>query len=899
MTQPGFVTLEPASSQANIYELFEQQAIANPAAVAVIDDDGATTYGALAGQAEAVSRHLVGLGLVAEQPVGVLVQRRARLLAVLLGIWKAGGAYVPFDPREPADRVRRMLLSSGCQLVLGDRPLLDGLHTGEAQGELAATTPLCVCLDLIPEAAEPGAPTCCAPGGSRLAYLLFTSGSTGQPKAVEVEHRHAWALLRSAFELLHFGAQDRYLASSTIAFDASITELFLPLVSGASLLLRDRSILLDPRRLAREVREHGVTVMQTGPSVWAVVLAEVPDFPRLRVAITHGEAVSPELAWRLCACGDEVWNLYGPTETTVWATGWRIVQGGDSSLSPMSAPIGRPLPHVKAHVVDEHGRPVGDGIEGELWLGGPSVARGYRGNEALTLERFVNIDGERVYRSGDLVVRDGQGVLHYFGRNDDQMKVRGVRVEPSEVEAAILRDPRVAQAAATWFPTPSGTRAIVAAVVTQPRANCRAQDLHEGLATRLPGPMIPARFLFVPWLPMTTSGKVDRQAIRRAAVASAEATTGAAAVAGPQAPEAAARGLNGTESAISTIWKRMLGVETVAPDDHFFTIGGDSLAAVQMMVEVEDRFGLVLPVHLVFEAPTLEGLAKRVDRAREQEDDELGRGFVYPLVATGSGAPIFFNSVDLALARSGRWTVPCPLYAVVNWAAGAGFVKAKSLAALAAAHLEDIRRIQPQGPYRLGGYSLGGLIAFEMAQQLRDAGEVVELLFLLDPMAPELAGAAGSTVPAPQARKPLLLRIKHLYWHLERARRVRGWANRLLWVLPVNRLPIVGWFHYMAVHHYLRHPNAAWRTLFPRDRWRAFWFAAQRMVKGYQARPYAGPVLAVFSQQGPRGQVWSSLLGPDSRQYALDARHLALFEEPALSRWMGWLAENLSGDRPA
>lgn len=893
MMRTGTAPLEEASSQANIFELFERQAIANPAAVAVIDDTGATTYGDLAEQANAVCRHLLGLGLVAEQPVGVLMQRRARLLAVLLGIWKAGGAYVPFDPREPPDRLRRMLLSSGCQLVLGDRPLLDRLHAGAAQDEAAAQAPLCISLDSIALLAEPGDSMGCAPGGHRLAYLLFTSGSTGQPKAVEVEHGHALALLRSAFELLRFGVRDRYLAASTIAFDASITELFLPLVSGASLLLRDRSTLLDPRQLARDVREHGVTVLQTGPSVWAVLLAEVPDFPRVRVAITHGEAVSPELARRLCACGDEVWNLYGPTETTVWATGWRLAPGSDASPSPMSAPIGRPLPHVRAHVVDEHGLAVGDGVEGELWLGGPSLARGYRGNEDLTRERFVEFDGERVYRSGDLVLRDSRGVLHYFGRNDDQMKVRGVRVEPSEVEAAILRDTRVAQAAATWFPTPSGTRAIVAAVVKQPRSDCSAQELHEGLASRLPGPMIPARFLFVPWLPMTTSGKVDRLAIRRVAVAEADAASAGAVVAGALAP--AARGLNWTEAAIATIWKRMLGVAAVASDDHFFVIGGDSLAAVQMMVEVEDRFGLVLPVHLVFEAPTLEALARRVDRARDHEEDERGNGFVYPLVATGSGAPLFFISVDLALARRGRWTVPCPLYAVVNWAAGSGFVQAKSLAALAASHLEDIRRIQPLGPYRLGGYSLGGLIALEMAQQLRDTGEVVELLFLLDPMAPEQVAGAGMARPPQPAREPWLMRVKHTYRRIARVRSVKGLADKILW--RVNRIPVVGWFHYMAVHHYLRHPNAVWRSLFPRNRWRAFWFAAQRMIKGYSARPYEGPVLAVFCQQGPRGQVWKSLLGPDSRQYDLDAPHLALFESPAINLWMGWLAERVGGER--
>jgi len=874
-----------AGLEANIFELFARQAAANPSAVAVIDAEGAMTYGALAEQATAVSVHLLGIGLVPEQPVAVFMQRRAILLAVLLGIWKAGGAWVPFDPKEPVDRVRRMLRSAGCRLVVGDQSLLEALRNDGAQQPLNEPPLQYVGLDTISFTAEADASTPCAPGGSRLAYLLFTSGSTGDPKAVEIEHRHAIALLRSACSLLNFGPHDRYLASSTIAFDASITELYLPLVTGGSLLLRDRSILLDPRRMARDVREHGVTVVQTGPSVWAVILAEVPDFPRVRVVITHGEVVSPDLARRLCAYGDEAWNLYGPTETTVWATGCRL------SPESATAPIGRPLPHVTAYVVDDNGRPVGEGVEGELWLGGASVARGYRGNEALTHDRFVELGGERVYRSGDVVVRDETGVLHFFGRNDDQMKVRGIRVEPGEVEAAIRRDPRVSQAAATWHSTRSGTRAIVAAVVMHPGLKCSAQDLHEGLANRLPGPMIPSRFLFVPWLPMTTSGKIDRIAIREAA----EATTNVEEGNAPVPP--AVRGLNITEFAIATIWKRVLGVDSVAHDDHFFSIGGDSLSAIQMMVEVEDRFGLVLPMSLIFEAPALEAFAREIDLQTHREQDKLDRGFVYPLVPQGSGVPLFFSGADLSLARQNRWTASCPLYAVANWAAGSGFVQAKSLAALAALHLENIRRIQPQGPYRLGGYSLGGLIAYEMAHQLREAGEAVELLFLLDPMAPEhmaIAGPASNSPVLVNPPDPLWTRIKRRMQLIAKGPRVQGWWLWISWMLPGRMRGMPDWLHYLLVHQYLRHPNAASRIIFPRDRWRAFWFAAQGMVKGYTARPYDGPVLAVFCQQGKRGAIWSSLLGAEARQEIFDAPHLSLFDEPALSRWMDVLKEYIA-----
>ncbi|MEQ1756873.1 MAG: amino acid adenylation domain-containing protein [Vicinamibacterales bacterium] len=872
----------------HIVACFAERVAEAPGAVAVVDEDGATSYAALAARADAVARHLLSEGLVAGQPVGVWMRRRAELVAVLLGVMKAGGAYVPCDPEDPPDRVRRMLDSCGSALVVGDPALLEALQAECVTA--AGTSPRGLDPDTIPALPVGVAPVLCAEGGSRLAYLLFTSGSTGDPKAVEVEHRQVLALLRSACELLGFGPRDRYLAASTIAFDASITELFLPLVTGASLLLRDRGILLEPRRLAQEVRDCGVTVVQTGPSVWSVILAEVPDFPRVRVAITHGEAVSPELARRLCTYGEEVWNLYGPTETTVWATGFRLSPDAGATLSPMSAPIGRPLAHVRAHVVDEHGKAVPDGTEGELWLGGPSVARGYRDNDALTRERFVEFGGERVYRSGDVVVRDVHGVLHYFGRNDDQMKVRGIRVEPSEVEAAILRDSRVAHAAATWFPTPGGTRAIVAAVVLRPGVTCRAKDLHENLATRLPAPMIPARFVFLTDLPLTTSGKVDRKAIRqRASASGGEATPGLSNEGTQQQPPS--RILTGTERVVSGVWRRLLGVESVEADDHFFTVGGDSLTAVQMMVELEGRFGLVLPVHLAFEAPTLETLSARIDAQLELSDDEIINDFVYPLVPSGSGPPMFFSGVDLSLARRGLWTVPCPLFAITNWAKGSGFVRMKSIEGVAASHLARVRGVQPHGPYRFGGYSLGGLIALEMAHQVRAAGEEVELLFLLDPMAPLAVVTPGAERAPALTRPSLAFRVARRVSRVAKGPGAAGWPRWFGLMAPVHLSEIVGWYRYLAVHYYLRHPNPVWRALFPANRWRAFWVAARRMVWWYSARPYDGRVLAVFCEQGERGQVWESLLGKEATRLSLDAPHLELFQEPAIGQWMKWLSE--------
>ncbi len=359
--------------------------------------------------------------------------------------------------------------------------------------------------------------------------------------------------------------------------------------------------------------------------------------------------------------------------------------------------------------------------------------------------------------------------------------------------------------------------------------------------------------------------------------------------------------------------QRMIGVEAVAHDDHFFSIGGDSLSAVQMMLEVETRFGLVLPVHLAFEAPTLEALAGRIDRAREPLDDEAGSGFVYPLVNQGTGAPLFFSGVELSLARRGVWAAPCPLYAIANWAMGSGIVQAESLQALAAQHVAAIRRIQPHGPYRLAGFSMGGLIAFEMAQQLRASGQEVEFLFLLDPMPPNgvdvpdarvsasaqargpaLSSASASTPSESGGTDPLGRRIARHVRQFRAGpgdRKPREWAGQMLMLHRLS--PVIEWLYYLAVNHYLRHPNAASRLLFPRDRWRAFRFAAQRMVRHYKARPYEGRVQVVFCRQDARGALWNSLIAPDAIWHSLDVPHLELFDEPALGRWMAWLSEHI------
>jgi thioesterase domain-containing protein/acyl carrier protein len=461
-----------------------------------------------------------------------------------------------------------------------------------------------------------------------------------------------------------------------------------------------------------------------------------------------------------------------------------------------------------------------------------------------------------------------------------------VRIEPREVEAAILACPEVAQAAATWFAGPDGARSIVAAVVVRGGRALSPVQLHTQLAARLPPAMIPARWLFLDALPLAPSGKVDRNAIRAAAAAR-------------EVSAPAGRALTPTEETLAGIWRRILGAPAVAADDHFFSIGGDSLAAVRMITEAEQRLGVELPVQTVFEAPTLARLAARIDGARAERRHPGESEFLFPLVEGAGGRPLFFSNVDLKLAQRGAWPLPGALWSISHWAQGRGFVEADSVEALARAHLERVRVVQPQGPYRIAGYSFGGLVAFEMAQQLRAAGQEVELLFLLDPMQPYRTEAAprgyamaGQVTPLDETWPGWAAR--HTRNLVRDPRRIGAYVGqRLRWHARMS--PLRQWFTYRLVHFHSRRPNPISAMILPQDRWPAFWYAARRMAQNYVARPYAGPVLAVFPAVGERQAAWKNLLGPHAKEIMVPVEHRLLFDEPARSQWMQPLVRVLDG----
>jgi amino acid adenylation domain-containing protein len=876
-------------SEGSILEQIARVAAKHPNAAAVIGTELTLTYTELLRVAGRVGSCLRAAQVEPEESVGVLMHREASLVATLLGIWGAGAAYVPIDSGEPPARIREILARTRCTKVIGDEMLWRAVLETPSPNLSAVT--FIARAQITSESDGPAIDGIQAVAGvdpSHLAYRMCTSGTTGEPKAVEIEHRSVENLLRRAGALLSVTSRDRCLAVAPISFDISVVELFLPLTVGGTVVLRGRSLLMDPRELARVVREFDITFVQTGPPVWAVLLRQVSDFPRVRVAVSTGDALAPSVAKLLRACADEAWNLYGPTEATVWATAHRLTQADESTRVGATVPIGVPLPGCRVRVVDREGQEVPKGARGELLIGGDGLSRGYCGSPTQTAERFVERDGERWYRSGDWVSRNEAGVLGFFGRLDDQMKIRGIRVEPSEIERAIRVDPRVSDVATTWFETPSATRAIVAAIVLRTGANCSASDLRVRLEAALPSALIPSRFVFLPEVPIDANGKVNRQAIRTWARAQPHGELEAAASRASPDPQ-------NTAAVITEIWCRLLGTRSIPPDAHFFGVGGDSLAGVTMILEVEEALGVRLPMQLVLELPVLRDFADRVEVVRGATLDVGERTAIFRLVEVPDTSPLFLCGAPLSIA--GRWTAPCSLYVIADWAQGGEGLDTGSIEAMARTYVDQIRAMRP-GPYRIGGFSFGGLFALEIAQQLVREGDEVEFLFLLDPIRLLNTSVAPNTGIVWDRQRRAGHFAARVGGYLTRVNPMRqgggliGWLNAV--AKPFEKTAFGRRVFYRVFHVLAQDANPVAKAFVARRRWPEMWAANRAKLGAYVPRAYLGRSFGLFTEDQGGHEAWSSILNDAAHFRFVDVKHLDLFESPALEEWMSWLAEELT-----
>ncbi|WP_062209689.1 non-ribosomal peptide synthetase [Streptomyces sp. NBRC 109706] len=585
---------------------FEEWVGLVPGRVAVVCGDVELSYGELNARVNRVARLLVERGVGPDRRVAVVLPRSVDLVVVLLAVLKSGGAYVPVDPEYPRERIGYVLEDAEPVLVVTDvvgRSVVEGVGVPLLLLDDAGTVE-----DLASRGdgnlgvGELLRPVCSAD----VAYVIYTSGSTGRPKGVVVPRGGLDNFLAGMGGLFGLGGSDRLLAVTTVAFDIAGLELYLPLVSGAGVVLASRDVVVDPGALVGLVVSSGVTLLQATPSLWQALVAHVPEGVRGLRMLVGGEALPGVLGEAMRGLGSEVVNLYGPTETTIWSTAAVL---GDRVGAPS---VGSPIRNTRVYVLDGGLRPVAVGVAGELYIAGDGLARGYWGRPGLTAERFVadpfGVSGSRMYRTGDVVRWGADGQLDFVGRVDHQVKVRGFRIELGEIESVLSGHVSVAQVSVVVREDRPGDKRLVAYVVPRPGQRPIAAELRSHIAGLLPDYMIPAAFVVLDALPLTPNGKLDRKALPVPDLGPAEAS---------REPR------NEVERALCALFAEVLGLESVGIDDSFFELGGHSLLATRLMSRIRSVLGAELAIRAIFEVPTVAGLAERLALTTGQAREAL------------------------------------------------------------------------------------------------------------------------------------------------------------------------------------------------------------------------------------------------------------------------------------
>ncbi|MDU9403114.1 amino acid adenylation domain-containing protein [Pseudomonas sp. zfem004] len=716
-----------------LHGLIEAQVERTPDAVAVRAEEGALSYRKLNEQANRLAYHLIALGVKPDDRVAICVERGLSMVVGLLAILKAGGAYVPVDPDYPAERVRHMLTDSAPVAVL--------VH--------AATRHVPECGRLIdldqPTWGEQPAcnPVVTALTSRHLAYVIYTSGSTGLPKGVMNEHAGVVNRLLWMQDAYNLDADDVVLQKTPFSFDVSVWEFLWPLQTGARLVMARPGGHRDPEYLRQVIRREGITTLHFVPSMLDVYLAHgEAAADQLKRLLCSGEALPGSLVRRFHAQlpSVELHNLYGPTEAAVDVSAWHCV------AAPDNTPIGKPIANTTLYVLDGQGQPVPQGVAGELFIGGVQVARGYFNRTELTAERFIDDPfstrpGARLYRTGDLARHLPDGNIEYLGRNDDQVKIRGLRIELGEIQASLTAITGIKEAVVM-----ARDQRLIAYYTGEAQGS---ETLRAALLTHLPEYMVPALFMHLEALPLSPNGKLDRKALPEPDAIQDRPY---------EAPEGE------TETQLAAIWAELLGVERVGRHDNFFELGGHSLAAIRLIDKLV-KAGLQAALNDVFQQPSVALLARHLDASH------AGRAqTVVTVRGAGSQPALFlvheFTGLDFYFPVLGQHLPgDFPLYGLPG--VPYGEPQPRTLECLARYQIEQLRKVQPHGPYRLAGWSFGGVLAFEMANQLLGADEQVEFLGLIDTYTPRLADQGKARWQGPRALERQLLLNCSTFWRTQ------------------------------------------------------------------------------------------------------------------------------------
>ncbi|MGD1075767.1 MAG: amino acid adenylation domain-containing protein [Thermodesulfovibrionales bacterium] len=687
-----------------IHELFEAHVERTPDALAVVFENQQLTYRELNALANKLAHYLRRQEVGPEVPVGICMERSLGLIIGILGILKAGGVYVPLDMAYPEERLAFMLEDASPLVILTQRRLAEKFHNTKAR---------ILRIDAESEAIAQETEENVIGGASakNLAYVIYTSGSTGLPKGIAIEHRSAVNLVKWATDIYSPAELSGVLASTSICFDLSVFELFASLCNGGTVILAENVLQLASLPAAGQV-----TLINTVPSAMRELLRlEALPFSVQTINLA-GEPLPLEMVQHLYQLPGitKVYDLYGPSETTTYST---------FSLRRPDGPctIGRPLANTQIYLLDEEKQPVPIAVRGELYIGGDGLARGYLNRPELTAERFLSdpfssVPFARLYRTGDLARYLPDGNIEFLGRIDDQVKIRGFRIEPGETESVLGQHAAVRNAVVLSRDDRLGDKELAAYVVPNEKSGISTTELRTFLQEKLPAYMVPSTFVVLDSLPLTPNGKVDRRAL----------LTPDHFKPGPTKTFVAPR--NVLEYQLKGIWERVLGIEPIGVKDNFFELGGHSLLAVRLASEIKKMPRNRSPVMAIFQCPTIEQLAEAI----QKEDWPAPMSSIVTINPGGSQTPLFWV----------RSTFPAPymdpdrplhVLTCPNQSENLALYTTATIQKIVSANLREIRSVQPEGPYILGGYCFWGVIALEIAQELLKQGDEVSLLCIVEP----------------------------------------------------------------------------------------------------------------------------------------------------------------------
>ena len=705
----------------SIADLFEEQAKLRPDAVAVVSDNKELTYWELNQWANELTRRLEEHGVRSGELVGLCIDRSAELVVALIAILKVGGVYVPLDPAYPKQRLAFMIEDTGVRILLTQDWLV---------GQIPQVGVKIVCIsDEAAGARRESYPDPIRDSGpDSLAYIMYTSGSTGRPKGVCIRQSSVVRLVRNT-NYINLTPDEVFLLFAPISFDASTFEIWGSLLNGGRLVIAPPGVL-SVAELGRLIRSNGVTTLWLTAGLFhQVVDSGLDDFLSVRQLLAGGDILSPDRVRKTLATLSScvVINGYGPTENTTFTCCYRIT---DPEQVGTSVPIGKPISNTTVYVLDSLAQPLPIGAVGELYIGGDGLATGYLNRSQLTAEKFIpnpfsTAPAARLYKTGDLVRYRSDGNLEFLGRLDNQVKVRGFRIELGEIEVVLQQHPSVRDAVVVAREDTPGDRRLVAYVVPVAEDAAEVNGFREYLKQHLPEYMVPSAVVVVDKFPLTPNGKVDRDALPPPNYASLVAS------------QTSTRQMSPLELQIAAIWQQVLDVRSIGLTDNFFDLGGHSLLAVRLFGELERALGKRLPLATLFQAPTIEKLATVLSTKISDLPSKLlvpiqpnGRNIPLFLVPGLGGNPLTFNTLGRLLGPDQ------PLYAFQSRGLDGMEQPFRRIEDIARRYVREMCNVRDKGPYLLGGACMGGAIAFEMAQQLVESGEQVDMLALIETWPP-------------------------------------------------------------------------------------------------------------------------------------------------------------------